>query len=265
MLKIPNPTSVRALYLAEYLDVRQLERAKVLSAQPLTLRIRDDSYAVVFRYGTTVLFNVAPHDEAGWLRELLIHAREPVSEPVVEETQLVVIPGNKEGVEGNRLIVPEMTLQRMQLVASIMAKSVVLESYEKRATAAFERIDPLSRGLMRFGSRGIKTQELLKHIGEVLMHQQKMVGRVEVSEKPDLLWDYPELERFYLRLEDEFEIQERDKALERKLDLISRTAQTVLDVINTKRSLRVEWYITILILVEIFLSLYEMFFRGVMH
>ena len=36
-----------------------------------------------------------------------------------------------------------------------------------------------------------------------------MVGRVAVAEKPELLWDRPDLEGLYIRLEDEFEIKER--------------------------------------------------------
>lgn len=50
------------------------------------------------------------------------------------------------------------------------------------------------------------------------------VGRVEVDEKPETLWERPDLERFYVRLEDEYELKERHLALERKLELISRTA-----------------------------------------
>ncbi len=83
-----------------------------------------------------------------------------------------------------------------------------------------------------------------------------------VSDKPELLWDHPTLEGLYLRLEDEFELQERNAALEQKLGLISRTAQTLLDTLNTRHSLRVEWYIVILIVVEIGLTLYELFVRG---
>ena len=89
-----------------------------------------------------------------------------------------------------------------------------------------------------------------------------MVGRVEVSEKPELLWEYPELEKLYVRLEDEFEIRERHLALERKLGIISRTAETLLDLLNNRRSLRVEWYIVLLIVAEILLTLYEMFFQA---
>ena len=91
------------------------------------------------------------------------------------------------------------------------------------------------------------------------MVQHKMVGRVEVTEKPDLLWDRPDLERLYTRLVDEYELPDRHRALDRKLELIARTAETVLDLLQTKRSLRVEWYIVILIVVEILLTLYEMF------
>jgi uncharacterized Rmd1/YagE family protein len=50
-------------------------------------------------------------------------------------------------------------------------------------------------------------------------------------------------------------------ALERKLDLISRTAETLLELMQHKRSLRVEWYIVILIVIEILLTLYEIFAR----
>jgi len=84
-----------------------------------------------------------------------------------------------------------------------------------------------------------------------------MMGWVEVSEKPELLWDHPEHERLYLRLEDEYELSERHAALDRKLSLLSRTAQTVLSILQDKRTLRVEWYITILIVIEIFITLGE--------
>jgi uncharacterized Rmd1/YagE family protein len=94
----------------------------------------------------------------------------------------------------------------------------------------------------------------------VLLIQHKMVGHVEVLEKPDVLWDHPELERFYARLRNEYELRERERALNRKLELVSRTVATLLELIQNRRSLRVEWYIVLLILFEIALTLYGMFF-----
>ena len=88
------------------------------------------------------------------------------------------------------------------------------------------------------------------------------MGRVEVADKPELTWDNPELERLYVRLADEFELRERYAVLNRKLGLTARTAQTVLDLLQHRHSIRVEWYIVILIVVEIFLTLYELFLRA---
>ena len=90
-----------------------------------------------------------------------------------------------------------------------------------------------------------------------LLSEHNLVGRVEVIDKPEIIWEHPNLERLYLRLEDEFEIRERHLALERKLDLVSHTAQTVLEVLQSRRSLRLEWYVVLLILVEICLSVVQ--------
>ena len=83
-----------------------------------------------------------------------------------------------------------------------------------------------------------------------------------MGEKPDIAWDDPGLDRFYERLSAEYELVERERALSRKLDLISQAAQTVLDLFNQRQSIRVEWYIVILIVVEIVIILFQMFEHG---
>jgi uncharacterized Rmd1/YagE family protein len=85
-----------------------------------------------------------------------------------------------------------------------------------------------------------------------------MVGRAEIGDKPEILWDFPHLGGLYASLEDEFELQERQAALDRKLGLISDTAQTLADVWDNKQLHKLEWYVIALILFEIVISLYEM-------
>jgi uncharacterized Rmd1/YagE family protein len=88
-----------------------------------------------------------------------------------------------------------------------------------------------------------------------------MVGRVEVEEKPEALWERPDLERLHQRLAEEYELPERHRALERKLDLIARTANTLLTLQYNRRNLRVEWYIVALIVVEIMITVGELINR----
>jgi uncharacterized Rmd1/YagE family protein len=99
---------------------------------------------------------------------------------------------------------------------------------------------------------------ILKHIGNALLVRHRVSGPVEVSEKPDILWDKPQLERLYARLEDEYELKERAEALNRKLAVIAETAQVLTDIIDTRRSLRLELIIVFLILFEVLITVYQL-------
>jgi len=91
--------------------------------------------------------------------------------------------------------------------------------------------------------------------------KNRVSGRVAVAEKPDAVWDRPDLERLYARLQDEYELKERAEALSRKLSVISDTAEMLTDMIDTKRSLRLEFLIVLLILFEIVITVYQMITR----
>ena len=88
-----------------------------------------------------------------------------------------------------------------------------------------------------------------------------MIGRVAAGDKPDLLWDRPDLERLYGRLAAEYELIERSEAVDRKLELVGDTTRTALDLVQDQRSTRLEWYIIGLIAIEILISVYELFLR----
>jgi uncharacterized Rmd1/YagE family protein len=90
---------------------------------------------------------------------------------------------------------------------------------------------------------------LVKHRG---------AGRVAVQEKPDVLWDRSDLNRLYSKLEDEYEIIERAEVLRHKLEVIGETATAMTDLIDTERSLRLEIAIVALIVLEVFITLYQM-------
>ena len=87
--------------------------------------------------------------------------------------------------------------------------------------------------------------------------QHRVSGRVAVAEKPDVVWDRADLDRLYARLEDEYELKERAEVLSRKLAVIAETAEVLTDIIDTKRSLRLEIIIVVLIAVELVIAGYQ--------
>lgn len=256
---------VHAVCLGDRIDVRPLDVSGRLAVSPLVIRAGRAGCAAIFRYGVAVLFGLDPVEEASFLANLSHLVRDPHPKPTHEDTVLRINPEDGDRVLGNAVVLKEHTVERLQVVATVLAKSVALEYYEAGMAAGFERIEPLAVTLKMQGRTGRGAKRLLRDIGDALLIEHRMVSRVEIGEKPEFLWEHAEVEPLYLRLEQEYELRERRAALERKLGLISRTVETVLDLLNHKRSLRVEWYIVILIVVEIFLTLYSLFILDAPH
>jgi uncharacterized Rmd1/YagE family protein len=117
-----------------------------------------------------------------------------------------------------------------------------------------DTIEPAANTLAVSGRIPKARKALLRLIGSALLAQHRVSARIAFAEKPEILWEHPELERFYARLEDEYEIIERGTVLNGKVSVVASAAQTFTDMIDTARSTRLELLIVILILAELIIA-----------
>jgi len=251
-----------ALLLGERINTRHLAAASQVASTPLMLPCGRSGHVVLLRFGVVVFFAVSASEQDRFLVEVGPEVVGGYPAPLRETLGIRVDPDASDGFAGDYAVMPAPTPERLQLVADVLAKSLVLELYEDKLTGSFDQIEPLAQRLRKRWRRAWRPHDLTDQIGQALLTEQRMVGRVEIKDKPEILWDHPELEGFYLRMFDEFELGERGAALENKLGLITRTAETLLRLEEARRSLRAEWYIIILIVVEILLTLYELFLHA---
>ncbi|MFZ0571195.1 MAG: RMD1 family protein, partial [Rhodomicrobium sp.] len=141
------------------------------------------------------------------------------------------------------------------------AVSVALAYDERRIAAAFDKIEPLAATLIRRRLPPGPKSAMLEQIGEALLIQKRLASRVDLDEKPDVLWDHPELERLWAKLVDEYDLAARGRAVERKLAVIRETADTITDLISTRTSHRLELLVIVLIAIEIVLALAGWIFK----
>lgn len=248
--------NANAVYVCQRLRWSTQMPWTVLANKPLVLSVTGSGCAVIFRHGVIVTFNLDAEQREIFIHEIrgLMHA--PFSRHEQEQVSIRLSNQNAEGADYESLIINDVTLPRLQIIADVLAKSTIMAYYENRVAEQFDRIEPVAEQLQLGKRGGHHSRELLRHIGDTLMMESRMIGRAEVMDKPDILWEYPELDRLYTRLEDEYELSERYEGLERKLGLISRTAETQLGLLHTNSSLRVEWYIVVLIVIDIIVSLF---------
>jgi uncharacterized Rmd1/YagE family protein len=257
--KLPgNQITVRALRLGDRIETAGLERNDVLSRVPLAFRYGEKGIVALFRYGVAVLVGMSPLEEDEVLRRLDGRIVNPAKQREQETVFIEFSPDKEDQVTPAGIIsVKVLTNEHTLLIADALATSVILAHDEREVAAVFDVIEPLARQLAEHGRTPGGRRSLLKHIGNALLVQQRVSGLVAVAEKPDVLWERPELERFYARLEDEYELKQRAEVLTRKLTVISDTANTLADIIDTERSLRLELIIVVLIAIDIVVGVYH--------
>jgi len=258
-LKLNNRQDLkaRAILLGDRLDLKSFKIADCLATTPLTLEVDSDGgLAVLFRYGVVVLFGVQPPDEARFIDTLKPLLTNPYPTPEIEEME-IHSGRNSIGVQSGAVSLDDISLEKLQVVADALSKNLVLTLYEKKVAGEFDKIEPLALELAMHGKVSADSKKLLSKIGHMLLIEHRMVGRAEIGDKPETLWDFPHLGGLYASMEDEFELKERQSALDRKLRLISDTAQTLADVWDNKQLHKLEWYVIGLILFEIILSLHD--------
>jgi uncharacterized Rmd1/YagE family protein len=249
--------------VGEHIDLRGfLKSARIAAQRPALVPLVEGGVAILYRYGAVVFFDVNPVVEQRFIADMIPLVSHAYENPETEEVSIRIAETDRESIENGIVIVNDASSERLEAIAAALGKSVALAQYETDIAASFLQIEPFALKLERTGRGGRNMRQVLRHIGRALLNEHKMVARVEVVDRPELIWDHPELKQFYLRLEDEFELRERAAILDRKLDLISRTANTVLELLQKKRSVRVEWYIVALIVLEIALSIYAIFMQN---
>lgn len=254
----------RALALGDRIDAAGLERPDTISTAPLAFHAGREGYVCLFRFGIAVLAGLTPLEEDEIVAQLAGRVTGARSKLEDEESATVsVSAGGEEKVPpGGPIFIPALTDERFLVIADALAKSVALARYERSVNSVFDKIEPFAVELAQRGRPPWKRRPMLELIGQALLVQHRVSGRIAAQEKPDILWDRPDLEQLYARLNDEYELDERAQTLKNKLDVVVETGRALTDVIEADRSTRLEAVIILLIFVEIVISLVQIAFFG---
>jgi uncharacterized Rmd1/YagE family protein len=254
--------TARALLLGERIDVAGLERSDLISTTPLAFRAGHEGYAVLFRYGALVLIGLSVVEEDELIRGLKPRIVGAFNRPEDESVTIEIVPDRDDQIApGGPISTRDLSPPRLLVIADVLGKNVALSHDEREVAKVIEVVEPFAATLARTGRSPSDRREILRTIGQALLAHHRMSGRLEIEEKPDILWDHPELDRLYARLADEYELKERAIGLARKLSVINETARALSDIIDAERSVRLELIIVALIVVEILVTLYDLIVR----
>ena len=252
----PGSYKLRAVHLGASFDMVAAARETVGTLAPGKSNLfiqRTGVLFFLFPFGSVVTIVLSPNGSEPDLSEF----RKLVSNPherVADEFVMRVGPEEKEGVEFGQVSVREGSLDRVTLVAAILGQSNTLEHYEK---VVAEMTDATAGVTDRLGKGQMPPtgSAMLMFIGQSLAIRRELVSQLSVLDPPESIWDDDRLDRLYHALQNNFEIPQRMRVVEHKLELIHDTAQMVVSINEGRRSHFLEMVVIFLIGFEVVLAL----------
>ena len=249
-----------AIHVGDRIDATGIARGDMIASVPFATRLSSTKFIALYRFGVVVFAGMSPAEETSFLDRIAGRISGRTDDKNEETAALEIRADYDDRVQpGGPVEIPDLSPARFLVVADALAKSVSLARDENKLGGVFDAIEPFAAALARTGRAPWNRRSMLKLIGQALIAQHRISGRVAVEEKPDILWDHPSLERLYARLEDEYELNERAKAVTQKLNVIVETGQTLTDILDVDRSARLEAIIVALIFAETLVALVQIF------
>ena len=248
--------SVETIYIGEYIDLKRVQegirRYSYLNRDdPLVAKLLKDQYAVMTKFGTVTFWNVPVRLRQQFLNEIQPYVKNKRSSYSYDEDTKVLIGGSVEKVTFEKIYSESLGVEKIKIISHVLSQSVALERYEEDIEESLTELEGIVENLKLRGKAFLSEKELLKQIGRVLSVKQTVISHLSIFDKPDEIWESPELERLYNRMDAEYDLRARFDVLDKKANYLSDISKMMMEFLAGKRSDFLEIIIIVLIVFEI--------------
>lgn len=215
----------------------------------------------LFPFGCMVCYGLAHHevvDLVAYLRRLEPRLQDP-SEPFQDDCVLELGSSRLE-IRDDHIGAPAAADWVFGILSIVLSKSVALEKVEFEIEHLLDEAEPVVQELAR-GRVAPSDRKISSLAGRIMSFRLDTVAYIQLLDKPDATWDNPEAEEFYGRLSQFFELQDRYDKIQAKSAVLMDLTEVVTTYAHHHRGTRLEWAVILLIVVEVVLSVYELFLR----
>ena len=228
-----------------------------LRPHELRYEVEGGGEAFLYPFGAVVFHDAHPERREQFMERIQSALPRLTRQVVAESFTAREETGARTGLVDGALQLSELGPERAAAVAIVVAQSAAMEYYERLVDDLLARTNALFGRLEKSGTVPARTGRLHRFIGEAITSRNEVISVLHLLDKPDEVWEDPELDRIYDDLRAEFDLVDRYQALETKMRGVQESLELVLDVARDRRMWLLEGSIALLILVELVLSLWR--------
>jgi uncharacterized Rmd1/YagE family protein len=214
-----------------------------------------DGYVYLFAFGSVVFVNVDAPKADVFIQDLATYVDGP-SERLTDDLQIVVDPQAKDKVFFERIVLQEVTPQKLRLLSLVLAQSTTLEYFEQKVEGLLDRAAAFTDAIALGGQWRGPVKEVMAFLGVGLATRRQIVSNLAILDSPDIVWEDPSLDTLFQEHKANFELTSRYRTVEHKLRLIHESVEVLVDVSNTRQTHVLEIVVVVLIAVEVIMALF---------
>jgi len=247
--------TVRSVYFEGQLQLKAFRAEHlhypVLSADPLVIEPQRGAFVVLTKFGALVFWNCPEQVRTELLQDVVRSSGARLGDEKIEDTLEVQVGQSENTVTFSEVGLRELTLDKLKIISLALAQSVALDQIEQEVDAALAKFEPVVAELRTRGRLQLRQDEVLRAVGFALGVRSAVLANLTLFDKPPETWESEILERLDSQLYDFFDLEERLSAIHEKVGYFSEVNSTVLNLLNHRKSVRLEWIVIILIAIEV--------------
>lgn len=209
----------------------------------------------IFSYGCVVLWNVSSEEENHFFDILQKFSQNNIN-PVQEEFEFSF--ASKPRFFQDKITLAKTRSHALQMLAVSygLSQALKLKAFEARIDNTIEMTKNIPQELAHRGKISLRRKEISKRIGELFIERNSVNLHSDILDAPIFIWDHPEYENLYTMTINDLDLHSRTAVLNRRLDIVKELFEMMRDELNNRHSTMLESIIVLLIMIEVFLTLF---------
>lgn len=216
----------------------------------------------IFPFGSMVFINFQHHEQMDVLNYLKkVHPDINIVDDFkhTDDYNLEIKPGAEQSITNDLMITDQNAEYLMEIIATVLAKSVALEKIELDIGYLLDEIEYIVAKLQQ-GELAFSDEKLAKISGSILGFKLNTISYLMLLDKPDITWVNDDASNIFINFTNLFELDDRYRTILDKTATLMDITEVFSGLANANRGNKLEWAIIILIAIEIIISLVEKFF-----
>ena len=207
-----------------------------------------------FAYGVVLFWGFTEEEEREVLRSLKGFEAQPLPKPELDEFTFSY--GDKmTKIQDDEIVLHKKDPLTKLSLSYAIGQSLKLTVFEEAILRTINHSKKIPRDLAEKGKITLSRKQISRTLGELYLERNYINLNTEILDTPEFFWEHSELEPFYRRVTHYLDVNKRVDLLNRRLMLLHELFEILENGLNHRHSVRLEWTIIILIIIEVVLSI----------